>query len=387
MLNCLKLFVATALITLLIIANSFAQCTTQVGQLSTPNFQKDGSVYVCYEDTFKVELSDFQLAEGQTLYYVYHNENYIWDFHKIDTTETNGLANKELNTNKIYVTAIATNDSSFLEINDTCTVFSNTIEVNFLEPIGFDWDYECRYGYSNDYIDILYAPRGSLPQIDTTFNYYISGDITDTLANKQIDSLTINALSSTIYLINVTDGLCATKEILRIQWCYDLPLDFLLVFTGKVTDEGHLIKWVTNGEINNSHFILQVSGDAVNWETVDTIQGAGTTSQPTSYQAYNKNITFGSNYYKLLQVDFDGTFSHLHTIEVIHYPTSVYPNPSKQYLNFSNNGEALENIEITISDISGRQVARFTQDRNNQFKLSIRYCFPSIGHLFFKYYR
>jgi len=101
--------------------------------------------------------------------------------------------------------------------------------------------------------------------------------------------------------------------------------------------------------------------------------GSGTTADPNSYEAINKNVLPGTHYYKLSKVDFDGTKTHLGIIEVIQYATSVHPNPTNKHLNFSNNGQALVNLEIAITDVTGRQVANFTQNQIETTDLGYRF--------------
>jgi len=347
-----------------------AQCTTELGLLSSSNFQKNESVFVCYEDTLKVELSDYQLMEGQELYYVYHfDKDYTLGHFKIDTAETEGMINSYRD--EIFVTAIITNSNSLFEIDDSCAVFSNTIEVNFLEELRFELDYECRYGSPNDYIDIYYQAWGGLPGADSTFSYVVSGDISDTLKLKQIDSLRITPPESMLYIVNVYDGPCSANEALYVQWCFQLPIE-LLTLTGEVINKTHLIKWVTPYEVENSHFIIDVSKDAVNFELVDTVKGFGTTSKPMRYSLTNNNVSPGVYYYRIRKVNFDEKIEMLGIIEVIQYATSVYPNPTKQYLNLHNNGQVFQNLEINITDITGQQIANYTQNQIETSNLGYR---------------
>jgi len=373
MLSCVRLSIPTVLLLCFTLNFVAAQCTTELGLLSSSNFQKNESVFVCYEDTLKVELSDYQLMEGQQLYYVYHySENYIDGIYKIDTGLTSGIIN-DLFSNKVYTTVIATSSNSLYEIDDTCTVFSNTIEANFLDKLSFELDYECRSNFPDEFLEIYYTSLGSLPHLDSTFNYYISGDLNDTLKYKEIDSLTFAYEEPWSIEINFTDGLCTVNEIFRIiDFCFRLPIGLLTTFTGTVINNEHLIKWKMRSEIESAHFILQVSTDGVNFEILDTVQGAGTTSSLTSYEIINTNTSLGSLYYQLLQVEYDGTINTLGIIKVTQYATSVYPNPTKQYLNLHNNGQGFQNLEINITDITGQQIANYTQNQIETTNLGYR---------------
>ena len=87
-----------------------------------------------------------------------------------------------------------------------------------------------------------------------------------------------------------------------------LPID-LLSFEFLCLNSKVLLKWVTANETNNQMFILQRSKDGSNFEPITNIDGNGNSNIPIEY-SYSDNINSdGTVYYKLLQVDFDGTTS------------------------------------------------------------------------------
>ncbi|MBB3699177.1 hypothetical protein KMW28_26340 [Flammeovirga yaeyamensis] len=77
----------------------------------------------------------------------------------------------------------------------------------------------------------------------------------------------------------------------------------LTYFKGQQTPTGHLLIWETASEHNSSHFNLQASNDRKNWETISTIDAAGTSNVKIKYQYHNQTNT--KHYYRLEQVDFD----------------------------------------------------------------------------------
>jgi hypothetical protein len=85
-----------------------------------------------------------------------------------------------------------------------------------------------------------------------------------------------------------------------------LPVE-LSSFTGESEGRSNLLKWGTATEKNNSHFELERSTNGVEWEKISTINGAGTTLQPQFYRSYDNEFEHTVNYYRLKQVDYDGT--------------------------------------------------------------------------------
>ncbi len=115
-----------------------------------------------------------------------------------------------------------------------------------------------------------------------------------------------------------------------------LPIE-LIYFT--ITEENEnclLFEWNTAFEIDNDYFMILESEDSFNWQNIKIIKGGGTTDNQVNYNFYYCGNYFeGLKYYKLVQVDFDGTESDLKINS--HYfhneiGVKIYPNPSDEYV-------------------------------------------------------
>ncbi|BDS11182.1 T9SS type A sorting domain-containing protein [Aureispira anguillae] len=92
------------------------------------------------------------------------------------------------------------------------------------------------------------------------------------------------------------------------------------------------LNWVTASEINNALFeiehALPTSG-VPNFQVIGTIEGAGTTNLAQYYDYKVSNLTNGVHYFRLKQIDFDGTTTYspikAATIKGIEQTMSVYP--------------------------------------------------------------
>lgn len=91
-----------------------------------------------------------------------------------------------------------------------------------------------------------------------------------------------------------------------------LPVE-LFDFELKNNKEEVHLTWSTVSEQNNSHFTLLRSDDGVNFSPLTEISGAGNSTVLVRYQYIDKKPIFGNNYYRLIQVDFDGTKTVLGT--------------------------------------------------------------------------
>lgn len=81
----------------------------------------------------------------------------------------------------------------------------------------------------------------------------------------------------------------------------------LLSFNASCKGKDVFISWVTSSEKNNSHFNLLKSLDGVEFNLIGRISGNGTTTQTINYSFIDRDVKKGVVFYKLIQVDYDGT--------------------------------------------------------------------------------
>jgi len=83
-----------------------------------------------------------------------------------------------------------------------------------------------------------------------------------------------------------------------------------------ITKNGNTVTatWTTASEINNDYFELEASNDGENWTSIATIKGVGNSNNINDYAFEDNNLRgFDIKYYRLKQVDFDGTTSYSFT--------------------------------------------------------------------------
>ncbi|WP_158638305.1 T9SS type A sorting domain-containing protein [Panacibacter ginsenosidivorans] len=124
-------------------------------------------------------------------------------------------------------------------------------------------------------------------------------------------------------------------------------------------DNNHVkVTWTTTSEINNDHFEVERSTDAINWKTVATIKGSGTSSIAHSYSALDVSPVKGNNYYRIKQYDLNGKsfISDVRSIKMFvdNSLLTVYPNPAKAVINFILRDYTGNNIVATLTNNSGR---------------------------------
>lgn len=110
-----------------------------------------------------------------------------------------------------------------------------------------------------------------------------------------------------------------------------LPVQFIS-FSALPVDNVVELVWNVASELNNDYFLIERSSDGTNFQPILTVTGAGTSNVAKRYTAIDSEPVPGGSYYRLTQVDYDGTRTDLHVVRVNRegfnqYAVLAYPNP------------------------------------------------------------
>jgi len=137
-----------------------------------------------------------------------------------------------------------------------------------------------------------------------------------------------------------------------------LPVE-LLNFNAQHSENSELVlNWATASETNNDYFIIERSQDALNWEIVEKVSGAGNSNTQLNYSLIDTKPFSGTSYYRLTQTDFNGEFKELKTISVLLNNNSninLFPNPFADELIIEIDGIS-KNANIEIYNSNGQVV-------------------------------
>jgi hypothetical protein len=106
----------------------------------------------------------------------------------------------------------------------------------------------------------------------------------------------------------------------------------LLSFTSRIVNGKVILDWVTATELNNMGFEIQRSIDNNIFVTVGFVEGKGNSTENQYYSFKDENNT-SKVYYRLKQIDFNGSYTYSNVIEVDGVVVSTiqleqnYPNP------------------------------------------------------------
>jgi hypothetical protein len=153
-----------------------------------------------------------------------------------------------------------------------------------------------------------------------------------------------------------------------------LPVN-LLSLAATATNNTVDIKWTTTAEINNAYFDIERSTDGVHFEGIGKVKAGSTGNQLHDYSFTDREPEAGVNYYRLKQVDLNGTFEYSKVVTAnLQFDelrmSTVYPNPVRNTLALSVYAPKNQELLLQVSSISGNilisQHTRFVKGKNSQ---------------------
>ncbi len=141
-----------------------------------------------------------------------------------------------------------------------------------------------------------------------------------------------------------------------------VPID-LIAFTGEEKDCTVHLKWSTASEQNAKSFVIYKSEDGIRFnEKIGEVKAFGNTTVVQNY-SFNDVAPLKQNYFKLVQIDIDGTTKQLPTIFVtlkkclnqFDIVSTINPNPIVDNISFTiKNANKKANATVEVTDLLGR---------------------------------
>ncbi|MDT3695240.1 MAG: T9SS type A sorting domain-containing protein [Ignavibacterium sp.] len=141
----------------------------------------------------------------------------------------------------------------------------------------------------------------------------------------------------------------------------------LVSFSANVIDNSVTLNWITATELNNHGFEIEYSINNQDFSKIGFVPGSGTTSEMKSYSFVVQNISAGVQYYRLKQVDFNGSSTIYNSIEVtgpmpdnfILYQN--HPNPFNPSTTISFYLSVEADVTIKLFNMLGQEITKISE--------------------------
>ncbi|MFL5731339.1 MAG: T9SS type A sorting domain-containing protein, partial [Cytophagaceae bacterium] len=137
--------------------------------------------------------------------------------------------------------------------------------------------------------------------------------------------------------------------VLPVTWTYT---------DAEPESEGVRVEWETETEteVDNNYFVIERSSDGIDFEEAGRVNGKGNFNGRSSYLFFDEAPLEGISYYRIRQVDVNGSSSESRTMEVAlgGFQFSVLPNPSGH--EFKLICRAADKGSVEITDVLGRKI-------------------------------
>jgi len=270
----------------------------------------------------------------------------------------------KVGTNQLRITGYIGNNpaGNATFANATVEVYSaNNADNNQFGPTTTTSGDNVSHGEAQTYVTVLTA--------DATGRFDVTTPVAATINNGDI--ITSTAFLAAYGTSEAGVNLTSTFTVLPVE---------LTTFTATATGADAKLRWTTASEKNNDHFTVERSLDGTRFTAIGTAQGHGSSTQAHTYGFTDTNIgnkATGPVYYRLQQVDTDGTTS-TSPVRVLRFATALrqaqlllYPNPATEHATLDLT--ALDGTyQVTVVDMSGRTISSGTGAGGNKYPLDLQ---------------
>ena len=139
-----------------------------------------------------------------------------------------------------------------------------------------------------------------------------------------------------------------------------LPVQWLSV-SAKKEKEYNLVSWSTTQETGNDYFEIEASGNGRDYLNAGKLIAGSNSGETRHYSFRHTGNISQVNYYRIRQVDKDGSSSFSPVIKLTmasaeKVPVNIWPNPSYGLLSMKFHSSTKGSASVKLYDVSGRQV-------------------------------
>jgi len=193
------------------------------------------------------------------------------------------------------------------------------------------------------------------------------------------DTLSIQDTSVYYYRIFAfnTDTISAFSNIDSVHTL--IPIE-LVSFGAKLNGNFVQLNWRTATEVNNAGFEVERKEQNSVWKKIGYVNGVGTSTETVLYSFTDYKLENGLIYYRLKQIDFNGSFNYSNevSVEVSFTPSKYilhqnYPNPFNPSTKIKYELPFDSEVSLTVYSILGDKVATLLNEQKSAGSYEIEF--------------
>ncbi|MES2779320.1 MAG: hypothetical protein V4651_05415 [Bacteroidota bacterium] len=310
---------------------------------------------------------------------------------------TNPLGIFKTNTDNVFNVKITldsiTSDELLVKYDAASSINADSLDITKLAGI------VNISSYANDNVHLSLTVRPASLTIDTiklsvsgevgNYNLYFS-NIEELMLTPTSQLFLIDTYLSTVtdlkvthqYPFSILSGITAsqgsTRFYILINNGASLPVS-LINFDATLTPNKEVaLSWTVAQEINCDQYLIQRSTNNQSYETIGTIKGGIDQTHNLIKYSYIDTKPNSQNYYRLKQVDLDGSFTYspvkfIQLDNVSQHTVLVYPTLIDRTITMKRTATEFDNCIITLTDLNGIPVKTYTNPQwiNNMINLDL----------------
>jgi Secretion system C-terminal sorting domain len=250
-----------------------------------------------------------------------------------------------------------------------------TVTINFrVDRIGAG-----TYLSAGDDVEFKYILNGGSPVSSGTL-----GSTTGSLGAGTNSSWTQNVTGNTLQIFACMAQNSANEDYELTTFSANkgvvLPIELSGFFAKVNTHNQVVLDWQTATEQSNAYFDIERSADGQSYKSIGQVKSLGNTANGYTYQYVDTEPLEAIAYYRLKQVDNDGTFKYSPTVSVdrnkAKFNARIFSNPVAHELEIGLTKTQNATVSFIITDLLGKVVAQETRLQGNDTLLTM-----NVNHL------
>ncbi len=182
-----------------------------------------------------------------------------------------------------------------------------------------------------------------------------------------------------VYIVDTMTVFAAQGNGLwKLNSPYFTPVE-LSSFIVNIIDGKTLLEWTTASELNNQGFDIEISYDNQSYNKIGYVPGFGTSAELHNYSFNVEQKLSEKNYFRLKQIDFDGTYEYSPVVELNSIsPSEFYleqnhPNPFNPSTSIQFSLPVESNVKILLFNMLGEKIKEITAQQFSAGKHTIEF--------------